>query len=118
MLTNDQKMSARGIPSSIIAFTLWLLTAVLALWEIFVIREMALRFYIHFLPIGIGQRAASGGAAVLGTWIFLPLVILFIAVAIGGAEYHYRRVGQPRSWQVLGWTLAAEWSILVLAIFI
>lgn len=117
-MLNSERTFREKISPSIVAFVLWLLTAVLAFWEIFIIREMALRLYVHFLPIDIDQRAASGGAGVLGAWIFLPLVILFIAIAIGGAEYHYKRVGQPRSWQLFGRTLAVELSILALALFI
>ncbi len=48
----------------------------------------------------------------------VPLVILAIAVLIGGAEYHYKHLGQPQSWKVFSWTLALELSILVLALFI
>ena len=117
MLQNDQRVLNKSFVS-ITAFGLWVLTSALAFWEILVIREIILRLYLHFVPVDLSQRAATSGIAVLSTWIFVPLAILFIAVAIGGAEFHYRRVGQARSWQVFGWTLAAEISILVLALFI
>ena len=117
-LLNSKSTFREKISPSIMAFILWLLTTVLAFWEIFVIREIALRLYVHFLPIDIGQRVATSGAGVLGAWIFLPLVILFIAIAIGGAEYHYKRVGQPDSWQLFSRTLAVELAILALALFI
>ena len=94
------------------ALGLWVITTVLAFWLMLVIREMILRIYIQYLP------ASPAGAVVLGTWIWLPLGILFIAVAIGGAEFHYWRVGQPISWKVFGWTLLIQLGILVLALFV
>jgi hypothetical protein len=46
------------------------------------------------------------------------LAVAWIGVAIGGAEYHYKRVGQPSSWKLFSRTLAVEISILVLALFV
>lgn len=117
MVTNNTNLPNRVLVSGV-TFILWLVTGALAFWEMVVIREMALRTYARFFPGDTSSVAAYEGGVALGTWIMVPLVILAIAVLIGGAEYHYKHLGQPQSWKVFSWTLALELSILVLALFI
>jgi hypothetical protein len=117
-MISDNQAPARKKAVVLAAVGLWALTTILAFWEILVIREMIIRFYLHFSAVDFSRAAAASTVTILSTWVFVPLAILFIGVAIAGAEFHYRRVGQPLSWQVFGRTLAVELSILILALFI
>lgn len=44
--------------------------------------------------------------------------IVLLAIAVGGAEYHFRRVGQRQSWRVLALTIVAELVIIGLWLII
>lgn len=101
-------MEPRRVALSVLAFILWAATAALGLWEIVVIREMLLRVYARFW-------SDYWSAAALRNWTVLVLGLVWIVVVIGGGEYHYRRLGQRRSWRLFGWTIAGELAILVLA---
>jgi hypothetical protein len=105
--------------TAVFVVLLWLVTAAVGLWEIFIIRDMVFRIYARFLPAGtsnLGPEYWSGVA--MGGWLLVILSILWIAIIIGGGEYHFKRIGQPRSWKVFGWTIGIELFILVLALFI
>lgn len=109
----DQPIKVRA---SAMAFALWLATVVLATWNILVIRSMVFRTYVRLLPNPTG---ASGNAIpLINIIVILSLAIVWLGVAVGGAEYHYKRVSQPNSWKLFSRTLAVEVSILVLALFV
>ncbi len=101
-----KRFLARGL-----ALVLWVATAALGLFEILLIRDMLLRIY-----------ARSGGgywpAVTAGNWALVPLALAWIALVVGGGEYHRKRVGQRSSWRLFLWTIAVELAILVLAYFI
>ncbi len=91
---------------------LWLGTALVGLYELFVMRELLYRIYVV-----LGGRD-PGVAAALGVWGVLLLALVWIGAFIGGAEYHYQHVGERRSWRLFGWTIVVEVAILVLAYLI
>lgn len=99
------------------AFSLWLATVILATWDFLVIRGMVLRTYVRILPVSGGSEAADV-ITLIHIILVIILAILWIGVVIGGAEYHYKRVGRPDSWKLFSRTLAIELSILFLAAFI
>jgi hypothetical protein len=107
---------AKKISGPVIALVLWLVTAVLATWNFLVIRDMVLRTYARLFPINSAQNESV--FTLIHTILIIILAIGWIAVVIAGAEFHYKRVGQPVSWKMFGRTLALELSILALALFI
>jgi hypothetical protein len=98
------------------ALGLWLVTAVLATWNFLVIRDMVLRTYARLFPIDTVQNESV--FTLVHTILIIILAIGWIAVVIAGAEFHYKRVGQPASWKLFSRTLALELSILLLALFV
>jgi hypothetical protein len=110
--TTANKLNKLPLPA--IAVSLWLATVVLATWNILVIRSMVLRTYVRFMPVNAGGEAMT----LVNTILLLVLAVAWIAVAVGGAEYHYKRIGQLNSWKLFSRTLAVEISILILALFI
>jgi hypothetical protein len=44
----------------------------------------------------------------------LILALIFLVFIITTSEYHRKRVGQPASWRLFGWSIAVEASILIL----
>ncbi len=102
---NQLRSSLYGL----LAFIIWLGTAVVGLQVIAIVRE-ALSWLV-FLVSGKLQLAFA-----LGNWALIPLGLVWIAVVIGGAEYQYRRGGQRISWKLFAWIIAVELFILIFAL--
>ncbi len=108
----------RSVASGVLAFILWAGTAVLGLYEIILVREMLFRIRARFWSSSGGHGMDYWRAVALGNWAVLPLAIVWIALVIGGGEYHYKRAGQRSSWKLFGWTIAVEVLILVMALLV
>jgi hypothetical protein len=104
---------SRLILSYVLAFILWVGTAILGIYEIYLIREMIFAIYARFAG-GVGSGTDYWAALALGNIALLPLSIGWIALVMGGGEYHFKRVGQRSSWKFFGWTIAGELLILLL----
>jgi hypothetical protein len=108
------------VVAATIAFLLWLGTAAVGLWQISVVREMIFVLFARLRDVNQSdylnfKQAALAGA--LGSWLLVVLAIVWIAAFVGGAEYHYRHVGQPRSWRLFAWTVGLEAAIFILSWF-
>lgn len=90
---------------------LWFFTAIIGLVEFSVVRVMVLRIYARFWRVDLVAPALSA-------FTIMFLAIIWIALVIGGAEYHFRNFGAPKSWKLFARTIAVEVSILVLALFV
>ena len=116
-------MSENGLASKrtglgVLAVALWVGTSVLIFLEILTVREIVLRVYAHFaVTYGFYGRSYWGSQA-LSIASLLVMAIVCIGVMIGCGEYHIRHFGDPKSWRLFGWTISAELSILVLAMFV
>ena len=112
-----------GLPSKrvglrALAVVLWVVTSVLAFLEILIVREIVLRIYAHFAAAGGFYERAYGGGVLLGVGAAMAMGVACVGIIIGGGEYHLNNFGQPKSWRLFGWTISAEVSILVLALFV
>ncbi len=90
-----------------LAAILWLSSALIGVLNILVIQDLA----IYATLFAGGGRSQAMPVAMFS--IFLG-AILYIAVVIGGGEYHYRHIGQPNSWKLFSVTLLAQLFILIL----
>lgn len=90
---------------------LWLGTAAVGLYEIFLLREMGLRLCARL-------GSSYWPAVTAGEWGVLLFSLVWIVAFIGGGEYHYRHFDRRSSWRLFGWTILGEIVILLLAIFI
>ena len=115
MEENGLQSSAR---SGVIAFALWACTAVLGFVAIPTVLDMVLRVYAAFWGDYGFYGSDYRGALVLRNLLVFPLAFLWLAIAVGGGEYHYKHFGQPRSWRLFARTIAVEISIFALALFI
>jgi len=116
---SEEKTRQMGkIGSGVLALILWAATAALGLFEIWVVRKMALRVFARFFVDGSASQYDYWGGIALGNWVVFILAVVWIGLVIGGGEYHYKYVGQPKSWRLFARTSAVELSILVLALFI
>lgn len=107
----SRTVPSRLVLSGVLAFILWVGTAIVGLQAMTVVRDMFAWILVHVF----------GGlwpAVSLSNWSLIPLGIVWIALVVGGGEYHYKRIGQRSSWKLFGWTIAAEAFILALALFV
>ena len=94
-----------------LAGLLWLGTAILGLLNLLVIRDLSIW---TFVSLGFTSRQAGAGTIL----VIGGATILYIAGVIGGAEYHYKHLGQPGSWKLFAWVIAIELLILVVPHFV
>jgi hypothetical protein len=104
----SRTVPTRLILSSVLAFILWVGTAIVGLQAMVVLRNIFIWVLLQFMD-------DLWSAVELGNWILLPLGVAWIALVIGGGEYHWRRLGQRSSWRLFGWTIAVE--LLIVSLF-
>jgi hypothetical protein len=97
----------RFIISAILSFILWLGTFFIGLLNIIVIRDLTIAAYIS-------TGGSPEGASVVTILTVLIAAMVYIGVVIGGAEYHYKHIGQPSSWKLFSWTIVIQLLIMVL----
>jgi hypothetical protein len=102
---------------AILTGILWIITVVLSVFTFLSGRRVVLDIYSRFFPGGIRTLERSS-LSLLNILVSLPLAFLVIAIIIGGFEYHFRRAGTEESRWMFARTLAVEFGILILALFL
>jgi uncharacterized membrane protein len=105
----ETKISPRVVG---LAYGLWFVSAVLGVLTYLAGREMIIRTYARFFPLGLGSLSLVNIVA------SIAMAILPIAIIIGGFEYQHRNMGKPQARVMLARTFALEIGILLLALFI
>jgi hypothetical protein len=103
----DEQSKSRKVAYTVLAVFLWLVTLVLGLETIYVTRDL-------FSSIFVGLGGSLSTAEHFAPWLILILALIFLVFIITTTEYHLKRIGQPVSWRLFGWTIAVEVSILIL----
>ena len=115
-----ENVKTNSVLAYIETFGLWLATAVLAFYEILVVRDIVFSLYARLVAaldnsVQVTDRFL---ATALGQASVYIMVVVAIAIIIGGFEYHHKRVGNPRSRKILLWTLGIQVGILLLGLII
>ncbi len=111
-------MLLRRVPIGVVTFLLWLVTALVGLWEIVILRDMVFRIYVRLVGSTTSHDSKYWLSVSLGNWVVLFLSLAWLGLIIGTGEYHYKRAGQRASWRLFGWTIGGELLILLLALII
>lgn len=90
-----------------VALILWLGSALIGLLDLIVLRDLAIMAVIAV----DGRNATAGPIAIMAV---LLGAMLYIGFVIGGAEYHFKNLGQPGSWKLFIFTLLGQLFILIL----
>lgn len=98
-----QRWSPRLLLVYTIAFVLWLGTAVVGLQVITTLLDL-LTWMLHM--------NISSASAILASWSLIPLSVMWIALVVGGGEFHFKHVGRSESWVLFGLTVAMQALIL------
>ena len=111
--SSDGILEAKQTPRAMgLAYSLWFVTAVLAVLSYLAGREMILRSFVRFFPFG------QGSYSLINSIFSIAMAILPIAIIIGGFEYQHRNIGKPQAWLMLARTFAVEIGMLLLAFYI
>jgi len=117
-MIEENSLRSSRIWSGVLAFALWAGTVVLGFVAILTILEIALRVYAVFWGDYSFYGSDYQGALALRDVLVFSLALLWLAMAVGGGEYHYKHFGQLKSWRLFARTIAVEMSIFALALFI
>jgi predicted anti-sigma-YlaC factor YlaD len=101
----------RFILTVILAALLWLGTFIIGFLNLLVVVDLVVTGYLV-----VGGDADN--ATVIGILAAMIAAMAYIGVVIGGAEYHYKNIGQPASWKLFTWTLIIQLFIMVLPYFL
>ncbi len=118
---NLPQTSTQKKPADYLAtYGLWLGTAILAVYEIALVPDIAISIHAWLLVLSgrTAQVRSNFEAAALGQGVTLVMAIIAIAVIVGGFEYHRKRVGEARSLKILLWTLGIQVFILALGLLL
>jgi hypothetical protein len=109
-------ISSRVLALGMLTFALWAATAVLGLWAI---ADLATEVWPGVFRALAGPAASQfqeDGQLLASTYaVLMVLGLVWLAVVIGGGEYHRRRLGRPSSYKLFGLTLAVEGVVLAVA---
>ncbi len=117
-MNEGKGMRLGKVGTALVAFVLWAVTSIVGLFEIYLVHEMVLGVYGRFFADERAYGTDYWGGVALGNCLVVVLAIVWIGLAIGAGEYHYKHLGQPRSWRLFARVIAVEVSILVLRLFI
>ena len=114
----DEHMNTkRKTQQVLLTGTLWLVTTILAGLSFFAGRRIVLNTLDRFFSSALSETGPDG-YSLMNILVSFTLAFLFIAIVIGGFEYHYRKGGTEESWWMFTRTLAVELGILLIALFI
>lgn len=108
-------MKTSPVAAIVKTFGLWLVTAVIAFFEILAMRDIVYNLYARLIVAfnGTARTADYAMATWLGEAAVYVMVVAAIVIIIGGFEYHRQHIGQPRSLKILLWTLGIQLAILL-----
>lgn len=98
-----EKGTARLVLTYVLGIALWLGTALVGLQVIVFVLDL-ITWTLHM--------NVSSRSAIAASWALIPLGVAWIALVVGGGEYHFRHLGRRRSWLLFGFTVLVETLIL------
>jgi hypothetical protein len=83
-------------------------------------RDIVFNMYARLVIMFNGTVQATDYAVAtwLGQGTAYVMVVVAIAIVIGGFEYHRQHINQPRSLRVLLWTLGIQLAILLVYLLV
>jgi hypothetical protein len=116
--SNSQISQLRKTLMSVLTAILWLATVGLGMLA-FMVFQQGLQVRSGLLLLEYGEMGAVARA---GFWRIIRYTSLFLggigwlAMVVGGMEYHFRRIGQRQSFRIFAWTIGIEIALIVAGI--
>ncbi len=98
----------------IVAMGLWLISALLAGYEVFLVRHIVRHTYLwlHEIFVFSPRTVERLTASAIGNLAAVLMAFVAIAIVIGGFDYHWSYAGQRKSYKLLAFTFILELAIL------
>lgn len=106
---------------SLLTFVLWLVTVGLGFWAVTAVREAVDVQLVALLTQRIENNqmgTASGGgwrSIINYATIGIGVLVWIGVIVIGGMEYHFKRVGERKSYRLFAWTIGIELVIILVS---
>ena len=101
-----------------ITILLWLLTAIIAFWQIMTVRFLAIRLATsYFLNQGNSPLMANVYADPFGKITAIIMTVIAIFVVVFGSDYHFDYAGQAKSRKLFAWTFGVQIVLFGLTYF-
>ena len=105
---------SRRVISTVISVVLWAATVVLGAVCVWRGLNIVIALLLLFPPLGANQLVALSGQLSAVRWVGMFIGgIIWLIITIGGAEYHFKRIGLPQSQRLYRWTIGVEAAIIV-----
>lgn len=118
-MSRIRELASRKPLAYVLAFGMWSLTAVIAVWEVLLVRAAAQRLLIRFF-LGHGSPSellATVRALPISNVVGLLMGVLALAILIGGFDFYFEQAGKRRSWVIFSWTLGIQLALLAFCYF-
>jgi hypothetical protein len=96
---------------------LWLVTSLIAFWEIMTVRALVIRVLIrcYMARDGLSLIMANARADPYGRVTAIIMTFIAIVIVVFGFDYHFDNAGKPKSWKLFAWTFGFQFLLLALA---
>lgn len=115
-MQNTILQRSQSIGSLVVTAVLWLSSAIVAFWQVLLIRNIAVGLYLRYAVTNpnLTQQLIDGQVGLVGLIFVFVGAIVAIAIAIGGAEFHYKNAGNPKSWRLFAYVFAFQIAVFLL----
>lgn len=120
-MTISEMPQSKKIMHGLLATVLWLATAGVGFLAFIAIQDIV----TSAVALALVDQTAEIGVVETHGWITTARNVstifgglLWLAVVVGGMEYHFRHYGQRRSYRVFAWTLGIEAVLIAISTFL
>ncbi|MAS36511.1 MAG: hypothetical protein CL610_21080 [Anaerolineaceae bacterium] len=122
MTTSDQEQipQSRKIILWLLTAILWLATAGVGFLAILSFQDIVTTLIALLLSttIEVGIVETRGWITTARNISTIVGGLFWLGVVVGGMEYHFRHVGERRSWRIFAWTLGIEIALILVSVLI
>ena len=117
VMQNRISQRSHGLRNLIVTAVLWLITSLIALWEILLIRDIGIALFLRYASRNMNapDYILTGQANVIGQLFVILGAIVAILIVPAGADFHYRYFGKPASWRMFAYVLCFQLIVFTLA---
>jgi hypothetical protein len=118
MMTTSEIPQSKKIMLGLLTAILWLATAAVGFLAFIAIQDIAtsvVAFALMGETVDIGVVETHGWITTARNVSTIIGGLLWLSIVVGGMEYHFRHVGQKRSYRVFAWTLGIEAVLIVIS---
>ena len=104
----------------VVTAVLWLITSLIAFWEILLLRDMGIGLYLHYASssVHVPSNLLVDQANVIGQLFVIIGGMIAVAISPGTIDFHYRYFGTPKSWRLFTYVFFFQIVVFILTTFL